>query len=59
MKKLIVTVYISELESVNDLDIKESSTVWTQKIIVNENEVDFKLASESKVNVIPKSELLK
>lgn len=52
-------VYIGELKSIAELETNESSSVWYQKIKVNQNEVEFKLDTGSQVNVIPKTELLK
>ncbi|GFS39364.1 transposon Tf2-12 polyprotein, partial [Nephila pilipes] len=53
------SIYIGELKSVNELDMKETNCVWYEKIYVNKNPVMFKLDTGSQVNVIPKSELLK
>ncbi|GFY60653.1 reverse transcriptase domain-containing protein, partial [Trichonephila inaurata madagascariensis] len=50
------TIYIGELKSVNELDVKETNCVWYEKILVNKNAVTFKLDTLSQVNVIRKSE---
>lgn len=52
------SVYLGELKTVDSLDT-EKSTVWLQKILVNNNEILFKLDTGAQVNILPKSELTK
>ncbi|GFT44596.1 reverse transcriptase domain-containing protein [Trichonephila clavipes] len=47
-------IYIGELKSVNALDAKETNCVWYEKILVNKNDVMFKLDTGSQVNITSK-----